>query len=77
MKLTFALMLVPALLLAGCTRERVIERPVIIAPAAAGATGAAACVYASQAYAHGSVSCQDRVQYQCENGIWNRTPNAC
>lgn len=76
MRLTFALMLVPVVLLAGCTRERVVERPVIIAPAAAGST-AAACVYASQAYGHGSTSCQDRVQYQCDNGVWNRTPNAC
>jgi hypothetical protein len=82
MKLSLSLMLIPALL-AGCSRpvvkETVVERPVVVAPApaAAGATSTPACVYASQAYSHGSVSCQDRVQYRCDNGIWNRTLTAC
>ena len=87
MKLSFALMSVAALLLAGCSRpvvkETVVEKPVVVerqapapAPAAAGST-VAACTYASQAYSHGSISCQDRVQYRCDNGIWNRTVNAC
>lgn len=77
MKLSFALMLLTALLATGCgTRERVVERPVVVAPAAAGAT-APNCVYASQIYSHGSISCQDRAQYVCNNGVWNRTPNPC
>jgi hypothetical protein len=86
-KLSIALMLLSAALLAGCSRpvvkekETIVERPapaptVIERPAAAGAT-VASCTYASQAYSHGSVSCQDRTQYRCDNGIWNRTLNAC
>ena len=81
MKLSFAFVCVAAVLLAGCSRpvvrETVVERPVIVdRPAAAGAT-TASCTYASQAYSQGSVSCQDRTQYRCENGIWNRTFTAC
>lgn len=85
MKLSIALMLLSAALLAGCSRpvvrETIVERPVVKEtiverPAAVGATSPA-CVYASQAYSHGSVSCQDRTQYRCDNGVWNRTFNAC
>jgi uncharacterized lipoprotein YajG len=81
-KLSIALMLLSAALLAGCSRpvvkETVVEKqPVVVErPAATGAT-VASCTYASQAYSHGSVSCQDRTQYRCDNGIWNRTLNAC
>jgi hypothetical protein len=86
MKLSIALTLLAATLLAGCSRqpvvrETVIERPVVkettVVQPAAGATSPPNCVYASQAYSHGSVSCQDRVQYRCDNGIWNRTLTAC
>jgi hypothetical protein len=85
MKLSIALMLVCAALLSACSRpvvrETVIERPVVKEtiverPAAVGAT-APNCVYASQAYSHGSISCQDRTQYRCDNGVWNRTFSAC
>lgn len=89
MKLSFTLMSVAALLLAGCSRpvvkekETVIERPaqpVVVerpAPAAAGAT-IASCTYAGQPYSHGAVSCQqDRYQYRCDNGVWNRTITPC
>jgi hypothetical protein len=86
MKLPIALMLLSAALLAGCSRpvvrETVIERPVerpvttVVQPAA-GATAAPACVYASQAYSQGSISCQDRTQYRCDNGVWTRTFTAC
>ena len=80
MKLSIALMSVAALLLAGCTRpvvkETVVERPVVVDRAAAGAT-IASCTYAGQPYSHGAVSCQDRNQYRCDNGVWNRTMNAC
>ena len=88
-KLPIALMVLSAALLAGCSRpvvkekETIVERPapaptttVIERPAAAGST-VATCTYASQAFSHGSVSCQDRTQYRCDNGIWNRTLNAC
>ena len=67
MKLSFALMLISALLLASCSRpvvrETVVERPVVVdRPAAVGATSAS-CVYASQAYSHGPIlPGQDRVQ---------------
>jgi hypothetical protein len=84
MKLSIALTLL--VVLAGCgrqpiVRETVIERPVVkettVVQPAAGATSPPNCVYASQAYSHGSVSCQDRVQYRCDNGIWNRTFTSC
>jgi hypothetical protein len=89
MKRTIALMFLLAVVVSGCSRpvvrekETVVERPVpvapatVVTPAASGATAAAACAYASQAYSHGAVSCQDRNQYRCDNGVWNRTYNAC
>jgi hypothetical protein len=86
MKLSIALMLVSAALLSACSRpvvrETVIERPVVKEtvverPAAIGATAPPNCVYASQAYSHGSIACQDRTQYRCDNGVWNRTFSAC
>jgi len=81
MKRSIALMFIPALLLAGCSRpvvkETVVERPVVVERAAATGASAPSCTYASQAYSHGSVSCQDRTQYRCDNGIWNRTFTAC
>jgi hypothetical protein len=87
MKLSIALILTSAVLVAGCSRpvvkETIVERPVPVVketvverPAATGAS-APNCVYASQGYSHGSISCQDRTQYRCENGIWNRTFTAC
>jgi hypothetical protein len=80
MKKTIALALVATAVLAGCSRpvvkETIVERPVYVDRAAAGAT-APACTYASQSYSHGAISCQDRNQYRCDNGVWNRTANAC
>ena len=82
MKLNIAL-LVAVALLSACSRpvirETIVERPV---PAAAPVitTAAAplpACTYASQSYSHGSVSCQDRNLYRCDNGIWARTVTPC
>ena len=86
MKRSIVLVLAGVAALAGCGSEpkqpTVVEKPVYItvppAPAAAsGSTSAPACVYASQAYSQGSISCQDKNQYRCDNGVWNRTFNAC
>ena len=81
MKRTIALLFVSAVVVTGCSRpvvkETVVERPVVVDRAAASGASAMACTYASQAYSHGAVSCQDRNQYRCDNGIWNRTANAC
>lgn len=51
----------------------------VITPAPAASAGAtsASCVYASQAYSHGGLSCQDRTEFKCDNGIWRRTFSAC
>lgn len=80
MKRSIALIFLSTLVVAGCSRpvvkETVVERPVVVDKAAAGAT-APACTYASQSYSHGAISCQDRNQYRCDNGVWNRTANAC
>jgi hypothetical protein len=93
MKLSLALMFLLAVLLSGCSRpvvkETVVERPVVVErpapagapvvierPAAAGAT-TASCVYASQGYSHGALSCQDKTEFKCENGVWRRTFTAC
>jgi len=80
MKRTIAVMFISAIAVTGCSRpavkETVVERPIVVEKAATGSS-APSCTYASQSYSHGSVSCQDRSQYRCENGIWNRTANAC
>lgn len=85
MKLSIALLFMAAVF-AGCSRpvvrETVVERPVyvdrpvVVQPAAAGAS-AASCTFASQSYSHGSLSCQDRTAFKCDNGSWTRTLNAC
>jgi len=81
MKRTIAVMFISAIAVTGCSRpavkETVVERPVVVDRAAASGASAPACTYASQSYSHGSVSCQDRNQYRCDNGVWNRTYNAC
>ena len=72
MKLPVALMLLSAAVLAGCSRpvvrETIVERPVVrettVVQPAAGATSPPACVYASQAYSHGSISCQAKIADQ-------------
>jgi len=81
MKRTLAVMFISAIAVTGCSRpavkETVVERPVVVDRAAASGASAPACTYASQSYSHGSVSCQDRNQYRCDNGVWNRTYSAC
>jgi hypothetical protein len=80
MKAPIALMLLLAAFLTACSRpivrETVVERPVAVPAAAVGAT-APSCTYASQSYSHGSVACQDRTQFRCNNGIWDRTQTYC
>jgi hypothetical protein len=81
MKRSIPFMLLTALIVAGCSRpvvrETVVERPVIVdRPAAAGQT-LPSCTYASQSYSQGSISCQDRSEFRCNGGNWERTLNAC
>jgi hypothetical protein len=83
MKPNIALLIAVAVLSA-CSRpvvrETIVERPVPAVAPAPIVTAAApmpACTYASQSYSQGSVSCQDRNLYRCDNGIWTRTPTPC
>src|SRR5262245_21700349 len=46
-------------------------------PAAAAGSTSATCTYQSQIYSHGSLACQDRTEFRCNNGVWNRTMTAC
>ena len=81
MKVTIAL-IGAALALSACTRT--IERevpvatpPVVIAPSAAsGATGAS-CSRNGQPTSNGGMSCQNGVQYRCNNGNWEQTSLYC
>ena len=90
MKLSIVFLSVAAAFLAGCSRpvvkETIVERPVYVnppatvvtpAPAASAGATSASCVYASQGYSHGALSCQDRTEFKCDNGIWRRTFTAC
>lgn len=80
--------------LAGCTRHVIVDRPApaqstVVVPTpspSAGGTAAtvitpapaAACTYASQSYSHGSLTCQDRAEFRCNSGNWERTASpAC
>jgi hypothetical protein len=55
------------------SERTVVERP---APAAAGAsTAPQSCTYASQNYSNGALACQDKVEFRCNNGTWERTAN--
>ena len=49
----------------------------VVTPSASAGATSASCVYASQAYSHGGLSCQDRTEFKCDNGIWRRTFSAC
>ncbi|HKQ28159.1 MAG TPA: hypothetical protein VJT77_06125 [Burkholderiales bacterium] len=77
----FAVMLFAAVALAGCARpvvrETVVEKPIIVdRPAGAGAS-AASCTYASRTYTQGAISCQEKAEFRCNSGNWERTLNAC
>jgi hypothetical protein len=78
---SIALMLFAAVVVAGCSRpvvrETVVEKPIIVdRPATAGAS-AASCTYASQTYTQGAISCQEKTEFRCNSGNWERTLNAC
>jgi hypothetical protein len=82
MKPSVPFMLLTALIVAGCARpvvrETVVERPVIVdRPSVVAGATLPSCTYASQSYSQGAVSCQDRTQFVCNGGNWERTLNAC
>ena len=81
MKPTIAL-LSAALALSACTRT--IERPVavatppvVVAPSAASGATSASCAWNGQATSNGGMSCQNGVQYRCNNGNWEQTALYC
>jgi hypothetical protein len=64
----------PSVVTTPAISERVVERT----PApAAGSTAPAACMWASQAYSSGAISCQEHAEFRCNNGAWERTAAAC
>jgi hypothetical protein len=65
----------PSVVTTPAISERVVERGP--APAAAGSTSPAACMWASQTYSSGAISCQENAQFRCNNGSWERTGPAC
>jgi hypothetical protein len=66
----------PSVVTTPAISERVVERGPAPA-AAAGSTSPAACMWASQTYSSGAISCQENAQFRCNNGSWERTANAC
>ena len=79
---SIALMLFAAVVVAGCSRpvvrETVVEKPIIVdRPATAGSSAAPSCTYASQTYTQGAISCQEKTEFRCNSGNWERTLNAC
>jgi hypothetical protein len=64
----------PSVVTTPAISERVVERT----PApAAGSTAPAACMWASQTYSSGAISCQEHAEFRCNNGAWERTAAAC
>ena len=77
----------------GCTRierETVVEKPVVQKETVVEkpvpskevvverrAAEPRSCAYSSNAYSHGSVSCQANTEYRCDDGIWRNTYSAC
>ena len=77
---TIALSLSALSLLGACGhRETIVERPTIIQPAPAAATGASAagCVYGSSQYSDGAMACQNGAAYRCRGGTWERSLGSC
>jgi hypothetical protein len=65
----------PSVVTTPAISERVVERGP--AAAAAGSNAPAACMWASQAYSSGALSCQENAQFRCNNGAWERTGAGC
>ena len=65
----------PSVVTTPAISERVVERGP--APAAVGSTAPAACMWASQTYSSGALSCQANAQFRCNNGSWERTGVVC
>ena len=66
----------PSVVTTPAISERVVERGP--APAAvAGSSAPAACMWASQTYSSGALSCQENAQFRCNNGSWERTGVVC
>ena len=61
------------------TTPAISERTVVERPAPAAAAGAStapqSCTYASQNYSSGALACQDKAEFRCNNGTWERTAN--
>jgi hypothetical protein len=61
------------------TTPAISERTVVERPAPAAAAGAStapqSCTYASQSYSNGALACQDKVEFRCNSGSWERTAN--
>ena len=81
MKATIAL-LCATLALGACTRT--IERqvpvatpPVVVTPSAASGATVANCAWEGHATSNGGISCQNGVQYRCNNGTWDQTALYC
>ena len=66
----------PSVVTTPAISERVVERGPAPA-AAAGSSAPAACMWASQTYSSGAISCQESAQFRCINGSWERTGPAC
>jgi hypothetical protein len=65
----------PSVVTTPALSERVVERP----SAAGGATAVApgACTSAGQQTSNGGISCQQGLQYRCNNGTWQQTALSC
>ena len=66
----------PSVVTTPAISERVVERGPAPA-AAAGSSAPAACMWASQTYSSGAISCQENAQFRCNSGSWERTGAAC
>jgi hypothetical protein len=55
----------------------VVEKPIIVDRPAAAGSSTASCTYASQSFSQGAISCQEKTEFRCNSGNWERTLNAC
>lgn len=64
----------PSVVTTPAISERVVERS---QQSGSGSTAPAACMWASQTYSSGAISCQEHVEFRCNAGAWERTAAAC